>query len=69
MISNFADNNYIDIDSITVLRWFDEKEIGIVVVDGEKISVNREEFDVIEKAFIQTYKTSLYDKDMKKGGF
>lgn len=67
MIIEFKEHNYIDIDNVTVLRWLNDSRIGIIIVDGQKISIlSRDDFDVIEKAFLWEKDYSLYDKNMQK---
>jgi hypothetical protein len=69
MILEFADHQYVDVDSIQALRWIevDNKAIGIVALNGDKIAVTeRDEFDVIEAAFLYTHKSHIVDDKMKK---
>lgn len=70
MILQFNDHNYLDVDKIQALRWMREQNAGVVVLDGEKIVVQaREDFDVIETAYIYKNKTVMYDDRMKKMRF
>lgn len=72
MILEFNDKHYINVEDISALRKFthevDGKEIGvgIVVVGGEKISVDETEFDVIEQALLWLHKSHMYDAKMKR---
>jgi len=70
MILEFSDHNYIDVDKIIALRWFEERGVGIVVLDGEKIVVeNKAHFDIIETGYIYKNKSFMYDDKMKKMRF
>ena len=67
MILEFSEHNYVDIDSITALRWFEDQGMGIIVLTGEKIVVqNKTHFDLIEAAYIYKNKSFMYDDKMKK---
>ncbi len=66
MLLNYADKQYIDIDSITALRWIERNELGVVVLDGAKMGLTKEEFDIIERAYLWKNKHTMYGKDMKK---
>jgi hypothetical protein len=66
MILEFKDRHYVDVDHISALRMFETH--GIVVVGAEKITVDEDEFAVIEKAYLWQHNGHIYDKDMKKRG-
>jgi len=67
MVLEFSKHNYIDIDKIVSLRWFEQQGVGIVIFNGEKIVIeNREHFDIIETGFIYSKKSYMCDDEMKK---
>ena len=68
MILEFAEHNYIDVDRVVALRWIteQEKDFGVVVLNGDKIAIrSKDQFDAIEKAFIQLHQTHIYNKNGK----
>ena len=66
MVLNFQDDSYIDMDKIIVMRWLPTHEVGVVIFDGERITVEKEAYDVIKEAFTRLHNTHLYDKELKK---
>ena len=69
MVIEFAEHQYVDVDAIEALRWisYGGKEVGIVVLSGDKIALTeREEFDAIEAAYIYKNKSYMVDEDLKK---
>lgn len=72
MIVEFKKHNYIDINNIMALRWIEPRKEdtgwGVVFVGGQKMAIEADEFDIIEKAFIWQHGYSIYDKDLKKRG-
>ena len=62
MILEFKKHSYVDVDAITLMYE------NMVVVNGWAMGVLKEEYEIIEKAFRWQHSTSIYDKDMKKGG-
>jgi hypothetical protein len=70
MIVEFKKDNFVNVDDITALRWIDREAQsgGIVIMGGERIVVDKREFNVIKKAFEWNYRDSIYNKAMKKKG-
>jgi hypothetical protein len=69
MILEFSEHNYIDMDKVEALRWIDMngQQAGVIVLKGQKVVVTeREDFDVIEAAFIYQHKSYMYDDKLKK---
>ena len=74
MVLEFGPNRYVDVDSIRSLQWVaalpdkpESKPIGAVLMDGEKFFVyTKEEFDIIEKAYLLSNKSCMYDDKIKK---
>ena len=67
MILEFTPHNYVNVDNIQALRWFEKAERGFAVLDGERIALQtKEEFDVVEQAFIALHKSYMYDDKQKK---
>ena len=66
MILQFNEHDYVDITEIRAMRWFPEKELGIIVFSGERIAVEKEQYDKIEQSFLWHHKVALYGPDYKK---
>ena len=66
MILNYEEGHYIDVDKISSLRLFEDK-LGVAVVDGQKITLSKEQFQIIEKALKWRFNLSIYNKNLKKG--
>jgi hypothetical protein len=66
MVLRFSKGHYIDMDLVSCVRWLDEFDQGIAVVDGNKIALHREEFEVLEKAFLWKHGYAIYDENMEK---
>lgn len=72
MVLNFGKKQYIHVEAIEALRFFEGKDgddgFGVIFVDGQKMSVESCEFDVIEEAYVWQNGYSMYDKNLKKKG-
>jgi hypothetical protein len=70
MILEFADKNFVNVDSIQALRWLsvDHIEFGLMVVGGQKLTIqSRKDYDVLVKAFKWLHEGgALYKHDHKK---
>ena len=68
MILEYNNGKYIDVDSITVLGYTEINNTDCYyVVTNKDISIIKEEYETIEKAFRWLHQHSIYDKDLKKG--
>ncbi len=66
MLLEYSERKYINVDEIQLLRM-NRNGLGTVVIGGVKVTLTSDEFDVIEKAYLQQWKHSLYDKNLVKG--
>lgn len=74
MIVEFNEHQYIVVEDISALRWIPPNEndnqfpegLGIVVVGGIKLMVNRNDFDTLEKAFRWKHSYALRDQNLQK---
>jgi hypothetical protein len=64
MIVEFSDREYVDVTKIVALRWVETKHKGIVVFSGERIVLNKTEYQLVEDAYRWLHKRSLYGKDL-----
>jgi len=66
MLLEFKKNNFINIDAITFLEQSSNEEFGIAVVNGTRVTLEKEEYNIIVKAFLWKWEHAIYDKNMKK---
>jgi hypothetical protein len=65
MILQFDEHDYCDVEKIVALRWLPRKQAGVVVFEGDRIIVNRTEYDKIEDAYRWVHHTHMYGPDKK----
>lgn len=69
MIININDNQYINVDAIDALRQMDTPAgNGIAVIGGQKISLTKAEFEILQKAYLWLRGETIY-KLNDKGEF
>lgn len=71
MILNFNNKQYINVEAIEAIRWItpnkNDNGFGIIFIGGQKMTVEAEDFNIIEKAYRWQNDYSIYDKNLKKG--
>jgi hypothetical protein len=60
-----TDTMMIDIDKVSCTHR-EDSTFGEIVVDGVKLVLEHEDFEVVRKAFTWTHKSYTYDKNLKK---
>ena len=68
MIYKFEDQGYIDIDKISSVRYLPTLEKGMVVIDGNKMYFETDQYEDLLKAYVKSHYTHTYDKNGKIGG-
>lgn len=66
MILEFGEEEYIDVEKIDVIRWLPRKQVGMLLVEGERIFLDRTSFNLVMKAYIYLHKSHMYGDNLKQ---
>lgn len=65
MVLEINSDTFINVDEIVAMRWLSSKNRGLIVFNGERMSFEKEEFNLIRQAFLWLHKEHTYGKDYK----
>ena len=65
MILKFEDRGYIDMSEVVAMRWQPSVHRGVIVFNGERIVVNKTEYDKIEQGYLWLHKTHIHEDNKK----
>jgi hypothetical protein len=61
MVIKFEERSYAEVEAVTMMRWFPEQDLGVIIISGRRVAVNKEEYDKIEQAFLWKNKSIMYE--------